>query len=54
MKTYSVSYYLSGMYHTYLVDAENEAGAIQKVLGGLYHPEIMHDFKIKRYHEVWN
>lgn len=54
MKTYRVKYYLKDMLHTYLVDAENEAEAISKVIKGLYSPEIMHDFSIERYFEEWN
>lgn len=56
MKEYQVSYYLRGMYYAYVVGAENEYEAIQKVLNGL--PEgskqIFNDFKISRYYQEWN
>lgn len=54
MKNYYVSYYLDKMYHNYIVEAENEVAAIQKVLRGLYSPEIFHDFKIERCYPEWN
>ena len=50
MKVYQVSYYLGSMYHTYCIEAEDEAYAIYKALGCI--PEssrrILHDFKIER------
>ena len=55
MKEYSVSYYLDNMFHTYLVDANHEAKAYEKVLKGI--PDecmpIMHDLKIERYYRKW-
>ncbi len=55
MREYSVTYYLGDMYHSYVVDADNEAEAVMKVLNRL--PDvckaIMHDFKIERYYQPW-
>ena len=55
MKEYSVSFYLNDMYHSYLVDADNEAEAILKVMKSLNSrsKEIMHGFKIERYYRPW-
>jgi hypothetical protein len=56
MKEYEVSYYLGNMYHSCIVEANNEAEAILKKLKSL--PDcckaIMHDFNIERYHQHWN
>lgn len=55
MKEYEVSYYLHDMYHSYIVDADNEAEAITKALSRLNSrsKEIMHDFKVERYYRPW-
>lgn len=55
MREYSVTYYLGDMYHSYIVDADNEAEAITKALANLNSrsKEIMHDFKIERYYQPW-
>ena len=54
--TYSVSFKLAGMLHSYLVEAENEFCAIQKVLEKIPHlsRSVFHDFKIERYKQEWN
>ena len=56
MNYYRVSYYLRDMYHTYIIEAENEATAMLKVVNGL--PEgskkIMHHFSILKYVQKWN
>ena len=56
MKTYRITYYLGNIHYTTLVDADNEAGAIQKVLDGMREGSkaILHDFTIERYCEEWN
>jgi len=54
MKTFQVSYKLAGALHSYLVDANTEFEAIQKVLSSIYCESIFHDFKIERYREEWN
>ena len=54
--TYSVSFKLAGMLHSYLVEAENEFYAIQKVLEKIPHlsRSVFHDFKIEKYKPEWN
>lgn len=54
MKTFQVSYKLAGAFLRYLIDANNEFEAIQKVLSSVYCESIFHDFKIERYREEWN
>ncbi len=53
MKEYHVSYNLGNMYHSYVVEAENEAEAIQKVLSRFYYKELLTEFKIERYYPKW-
>lgn len=47
MKTYRYSYYLSDFFHAGLIDAENEADCISKLLKRLHHPELMHGLHIE-------
>lgn len=47
MITYRYSYYLSDFLNTGLIDAENEADCISKILKGFYFPEIMHDLTVE-------
>lgn len=47
MKTYHYSYYLSDFFYAGLIDAENEADCILKLLKRLYHPELMHGLYIE-------
>lgn len=55
MKEYRVRYYLSDMYHTYIITAENEYKAIKKALSIPEEcKELLHDFKIDRYYQPWN
>lgn len=56
MKDYAVSYYLNNLYHTYIVEAENEAQAIKEVLDRMPDTSkpLFHDFKIKQSETVWN
>ena len=52
---YLVSYYLGNMYHSYLVDADNEAEAFLKVLNGLNEngKKILHNLKVERHYRKW-
>lgn len=56
MKEYSVSYYLGDMYHSYLVDADNEFEATEKVMRGIpkTSKHIFRDLTVKRYFREWN
>ena len=56
MMTYQISYYLGDMHHVYLMDANNEAEAITKVLKMIQDGSkaILHDLKIERHYPVWN
>ncbi len=55
MKEYSVKYYLGNMLHTYIVEANNECEAIEKVLKSI--PETskkhFHDISIERHFVEW-
>ena len=55
MKEYKVSYYLGDMYHTYLIDADNEYEAATKALHSIVETsrDIFHDFRIERYYRPW-
>ncbi len=53
MKEYRYSYYLHDMFHTGLINGENEAECIIKLIKHLPHPEIMHEFKIQRSFKEW-
>lgn len=52
MKTYRYSYYLFDFLHTGLIDAENEADCISKLLKRMYHPEIMRDLMVELYDDT--
>jgi len=56
MKSYSVTYKLAGMYHSYIVEADNELSAIEKVVSAIspLSRSVFHDFKIERFFEEWN
>jgi hypothetical protein len=56
MKKWQVSYYLDNFYHAYVIDANNEAEAYEKVLKSIptTSKTIMHDLKIERYFQKWN
>ena len=56
MKDYEVNYMLGDFYHGYIVTATSEAEAMLKVLKSLPDEsrKRLHDFKIKRYYEIWN
>lgn len=56
MKDYAVSYYLNKFYHTYIVEAENEAEAIKIVLDRVPDTSkpLFRNFKIKQSETVWN
>lgn len=51
MKTYQYGYYLSDFLHTGLIDAENEADCILKLLKQMRHPEIMRGLMVDLYNE---
>jgi len=55
LKEYKISYYLRNMYHTYLLDAENQQEAEERALRDI--PEtskpLLHDFKAERYYRPW-
>lgn len=51
---YQITYYLDNMIHQYVVEAENEASAIEKVMRLLKSKELFHGFKIERYYQDWN
>ena len=55
-KRYVISYYIADFYHSYVVIAENEAIAIENVMRSMPSKsmELMHSFKIERYHHEWN
>ena len=56
MLEYRVSYYLGDMYHSYIVDAENEYEATMRVLRTI--PEgsqkIFRELKVYRASREWN
>ena len=56
MNEYRISYYLRDMYHTYIMEAKNEAEAILKAVNRLPEgsKEIMHHFSIEKYVQKWN
>lgn len=54
MKQYKVKYDLGKMYHSYVIEAKNEAEAIREALSQIPCPEIMHDFSIEKYVPEWN
>lgn len=56
MKEYQVSYCIGNMYHAYLIDAENEAAAYEKVLRTMppASKAALHDLRIKRHFAEWN
>lgn len=57
MKEYRVSYYLSAMYHSYVVEAENEFSVLKSLVSKfdrLRTGELLHDIKIERYYQEWN
>ena len=51
---FRVKYYLGYMYHSYIIEAENEAVAIMKAIREIPAKEIMHDFKIEKHFQAWN
>lgn len=51
MKTFRYSYYLSDFLHCGLIDAENEADCIVRILNQLYHPELMRGLMVEPYNE---
>lgn len=51
MKTYKYSYYLSDFPFFGLIDAENEADCILKLIKRIPHPEIMNDLVVGLYNE---
>ena len=54
MKEYRVSYYLGNMYHEYIIDAESEDRAKEKVVSRSYYPESIRELKAERYYPEWN
>jgi hypothetical protein len=56
MNEYRISYYLRDMYHTYIMEAKNEAEAITRAVNRLPEgsKEIMHHFSIEKYVQKWN
>ena len=56
MREYRVSYYLGDMYHSYLVDADNEFEATEKALRGVVSTSmgIFTGLKVERYFREWN
>ena len=54
MKEWQVTYYLGDMFHSEIIKAFHESTAILIFLQSLYTPDIMHDFKIKRYSPEWS
>lgn len=55
MREYKVSYMLGDMYHSYIIEAENEATAIMRVINRLpdSSKKIFHEFTIDRYYIKW-
>ena len=55
MKTYQITYYLGDIYRLRLVDANNEAEAINTALNELHDGSkaIMHDFEIERFNSIY-
>ena len=53
---FSVSYYLKDFYHTFIIEADNEAAAIIKALDmlGNRSRSMLHDFQISKYIQEWN
>lgn len=54
MKDYQVSYMIGSMYHSYILEAESEEHAREKVLKQSYYPEAIRDLKVTRYYPEWN
>ena len=54
MKEYRVSYLIRDMYHTYIIKAESEDQAKEKVLNSAYYPELIRELKAERYYPEWN
>lgn len=54
MKEYSVSYRIGRMYHAYIIEAESEDQAKQKVLRGSYYPDDIRELKAGRHSPEWN
>lgn len=54
MKDYQVSYMLGSVYHAYIIEAESEEHAREKVLRSMYHPERLRELKITRHYPEWN
>lgn len=54
MNEYQVSYCIRSMFHTYIIEAENEEQARLKVLKSAPYPELLRDLKIMRYYPEWN
>lgn len=54
MKEYQVSYYIGKMFHTYIVDAKDEADARERVIKSSYYPELISELKAVRYFREWN
>ncbi len=57
MREYRVSYYLSAMYHSYVVEAENEFSVLKTLVSEferLRTGDLLHDIKIERYYQEWN
>ncbi len=55
MKNWQVTYYLDNFYHAFVIEAEHEAQAYEKVLRDI--PEtskpVLHDLKIERCYPKW-
>lgn len=56
MKEFYVSYLLGEFYHSFIIEAENEAEAIFKALNmmGNRSRSHLHNFKIEEYVQKWN
>ena len=54
MKEYNVSYWIGRMYHAYVIEAENEDQAKEKVSKASYYPEDIRDLKAERHFPEWN
>ena len=54
MKDYQVSYCIGSMFHTYIIEAENEEQARIKLMKSAPYPELLQDIKIERRYTDWN